>query len=61
MLDAHSSQKRKRWTGEQQDFTCTEKVSYKGLVDFVWNVCKGEASECLFGHSFAETSDATHQ
>ena len=34
--------------GGSKGFTYTEKVSYIGLVDFIWNVNKGGASECLF-------------
>ena len=36
--------------GSSKGFTYTEKVSYIGLVDFIWNVYKGGAMECLFCH-----------
>ena len=33
--------------GSSKGFTDTEKVSYVGLVDFIRNVHKGGAMECL--------------
>ena len=36
--------------GSSKGFTYTEKVSYVRLVDFIWNVHKGGAMECLFCH-----------
>ena len=36
--------------GSSKGFTYTEEISYIGLVDFIWNVYKGGAVECLFCH-----------
>ena len=48
MLDAHSSQKQKGWIGEQQRLHLYGEVPHIGLVDFIRNINKGGASECLF-------------
>ena len=36
--------------GISKGFTYTDEIPYAGLVDFIWNVHKGGAMECLFCH-----------